>query len=135
MGSQQEVSKPELTGKNYLKKWEWIDDPAIMEKDVVIFLVCIGFILLVTVVGVIVTIFYFKMIRRQRLIREALQQQEQLHFNENVMYQKPIDNQQEGEDVISECLTCSMIKMGSSVSYSDDRCPQCGASTTKTFLC
>ena len=40
-----------------------------------------------------------------------------------------------GEDVISECLTCSMIKMGSSVSYSDDRCPQCGASTTKTFLC
>ena len=51
------------------RKWEWIDDPAIMEKDVVIFLVCIGFILLVTVVGVVVTIFYFKMIRRQRLIR------------------------------------------------------------------
>ena len=39
-----------------------------------------------------------------------------------------------GDDVITECLTCSMIKMGSSVSYGDDRCPQCGASTTKTFL-
>ena len=51
--------------------------------------------------------------------------------------------------MISECLTCSMIGMGSSVSYGDDRseprpapcrrtglcrCPQCGANTTKTYL-
>ena len=36
--------------------------------------------------------------------------------------------------VINECLTCSMIKMGSSVSYGDDSCPQCGANTTKTFI-
>ena len=40
-----------------------------MDKDVIIFLVCIAFILLVTAVGVVVTIFYFKMIKRQQLIR------------------------------------------------------------------
>ena len=37
-------------------------------------------------------------------------------------------------EYINECLTCSMIKMGSSVSYNDDTCPQCGANTTKTFI-
>ena len=50
------------------RKWERIDDQT-MEKDVLIFLVCIAFILLVTTVGVVVTIFYFKMIKRQQLLR------------------------------------------------------------------
>ena len=101
----------------------------------IIFLVCIAFILLVTSVGVVVTIFYFKIKKRQQLIRyervehfpinnnistfsqfsilqgkvtnnwillnmywfsEAVQNQEQFHFNENVMYQKPNENEQEG---------------------------------------
>ena len=31
----------------------------------------------------------------------------------------------EGDD----CVTCSMIRMGSSVSYADNSCPQCGRRT------
>ena len=38
----------------------------------------------------------------------------------------------EGEDSCtscSTCTTCSLIAEGSSMAYSDDTCPQCGAST------
>ena len=35
---------------------------------------------------------------------------------------------------INECLTCSLIQMGSSLAYGDNSCPQCGASTTKVYL-
>ena len=38
-----------------------------------------------------------------------------------------------GEEVVGECLTCALIKMGSSASYGDHSCPQCGACTSKTF--
>merc|ERR1711973_93240 len=34
---------------------------------------------------------------------------------------------------INECLTCSLIQMGSSLAYGDNSCPQCGASTTVRF--
>ena len=27
----------------------------------------------------------------------------------------------------TECLTCSLIQMGSSMAYGDNSCPQCGA--------
>jgi len=55
-------------------------------------------------------------------------------LNDNPEIQKDFLQNEQGDDVISECLTCSMIKMGSSVSYNDDRCPQCGANTTKTYI-
>ena len=35
--------------------------------------------------------------------------------------------------VINECLTCSLIQMGSSLAYGDNSCPQCGANTTVRF--
>eukprot|EP00090_Calanus_glacialis_P032916 TRINITY_DN54556_c0_g1_i1.p1 TRINITY_DN54556_c0_g1~~TRINITY_DN54556_c0_g1_i1.p1 ORF type:complete len:112 (-),score=26.04 TRINITY_DN54556_c0_g1_i1:124-459(-) len=35
---------------------------------------------------------------------------------------------------INECLTCSLIQMGSSLAYGDNSCPQCGANTTKVYL-
>ena len=65
--------------------------------------------------------------------------QEYLKQNPEVLQQQQLlsqEQQEQGQPVscVSECLTCSMIKMGSSVSYSDDTCPQCGANTTKTFI-
>ena len=33
----------------------------------------------------------------------------------------------------TECLTCSLIQMGSSLAYGDNSCPQCGASTSVRF--
>ena len=32
-----------------------------------------------------------------------------------------------GEEGTIECLTCSLVFMGSSMAYGDNNCPQCGA--------
>lgn len=100
-----------------------------------VFLVCIGIVIFIAIIGIFFSLVWSKIVKRRQRLREFAENQFQIPNQENMMIFKNQDFQNTtGEDVISECLTCSMIKMGSSVSYGDDRCPQCGASTTKTFL-
>eukprot|EP00090_Calanus_glacialis_P016236 TRINITY_DN25455_c0_g1_i2.p1 TRINITY_DN25455_c0_g1~~TRINITY_DN25455_c0_g1_i2.p1 ORF type:complete len:106 (+),score=24.26 TRINITY_DN25455_c0_g1_i2:53-370(+) len=104
-----------------------------MSKQVLLFLICIG--IVVGVGGIIVAVVIAILRRRRQKQREALVQ-EYLKQNPETrqLDVQPVQPPAGGGDCINECLTCSMIKMGSSVSYSDDSCPQCGANTTKTFI-
>jgi len=86
-------------------------------------------------VGVIVTILILCILSRRNKRRErrgivgnaalvaALQQSfaNQTQFLTNTFQ---IDQGGGGE---TECLTCSLIQMGSSMAYGDNSCPQCGA--------
>eukprot|EP00090_Calanus_glacialis_P016235 TRINITY_DN25455_c0_g1_i1.p1 TRINITY_DN25455_c0_g1~~TRINITY_DN25455_c0_g1_i1.p1 ORF type:complete len:105 (+),score=27.70 TRINITY_DN25455_c0_g1_i1:53-367(+) len=103
-----------------------------MSKQVLLFLICIG--IVVGVGGIIVAVVIAILRRRRQKQREALVQEYLKQNPESRQLEQQPVQQQGGGDCINECLTCSMIKMGSSVSYSDDSCPQCGANTTKTFI-
>lgn len=48
---------------------KWINGLQMMEKDVLIFLLCIGFILIIVLIGVVLSIFWFKMLNKQRRLR------------------------------------------------------------------
>jgi len=101
-----------------------------MKVTVVVGLVVVMVVGLVMVITLVVTL-----VRRWRLRQRELEVQEYLKQNPEVLQQQQLQQQQQQPvSCVSECLTCSMIKMGSSVSYSDDTCPQCGANTTKTFI-
>ncbi|XP_023323049.1 uncharacterized protein LOC111697327 isoform X2 [Eurytemora carolleeae] len=67
---------------------------------------------------------------RQHLLHQ--QQQHMMMQQQQRQQQFQRGQTQEVEPHISECLTCSLIQMGSSVSYSDNTCTQCGRSTIKS---
>merc|ERR1711913_149534 len=78
---------------------------------------------------------------RQRKQRLLLQEQGRADGQVESGAVAPVDSadMQDKEDAgvsvcMSECLTCSLIQMGSSLAYGDNTCPHCGASTTKVFL-
>jgi len=111
-----------------------------MDNLVLIFLLSVGILAAVGLTG----LFFLLLVKRRRKAKSRMRDNEageiyvdkvansQQHFQ----YNSPAVQKQDsvGDDYISECLTCSLIQMGSSVSYSDNTCPQCGANTTKTYL-
>ena len=62
----------------------------------------------------------------QKMVETFLMGYKQVIFKKiNNTFFKRKYNFFEGDD----CVTCSMIRMGSSVSYADNSCPQCGRRT------